>query len=135
MLFNKRFIVLLFLFNCTNSAKDNSTTLANIEGKLTGVWVDLSNRSDTLDFDSMGFPNVMLKRGQDTIGSTKNSKSGYGFYRYQVTGDSISFLWCFASKIAPAKKYFFNAGRDTLLVGNFFDRNNLDQPVLFIKVR
>ncbi len=119
----------LFTFGCEGDE-------LNIES-LNGNWVESSNLSDTLIFNSNEFEGwLYLNRGKELRNDYMLPKIGSGSYDYEIIADSIKLQYHLSSCMCP-KSYEFKilSGEDKLRVGNFYnDEIPLGELLIFEKL-
>ncbi|HXI00044.1 MAG TPA: hypothetical protein VNI52_07225 [Sphingobacteriaceae bacterium] len=98
----KKSLIVLTLFLFGISCKKNNDNTQSIDG----VWVELSQKKDTLYFDS---PNSFLNlgRGKELNGGRLVPKIYSGLYSYETKSDSISLQYMLSS-LYRSKNYKFN---------------------------
>lgn len=103
------------LSSCQKEADNNES--------LVGIWIESSNRADTLVFskhDNKAYFN--LNRGKEIRGGYLLPKYNSGLYQYELLEDSIALRWLLSSNGNPHNHYFHNdLGKNQLIIGNFFE--------------
>ena len=89
---------------------------------LEGVWVEVSNYSDTLKFLNIdGSEYLSLNRGSETKGGFQVPKSGSGPYEYNILSEEkISLRWSLSSN-SDFNEYIFKQSGNFLIIEKFFD--------------
>lgn len=121
--------IALFTFGCDNDE-------LKIES-LDGIWVESSNLSDTLIFNTNEFEGwLYLNRGKELQNDYLLPKIGSGSYDYEIIADSIKLQYHLSSCMCP-KSYEFKilSDEDKLRIGNFFDDSiPFGEPMVFVKI-
>ena len=121
-------IVAVMIASCDGNIETPVTTV-------TGKWVDVDNKTDTLAFVDYEDLKVMeVRRGKEMRDGFLQPKSGSGPYMYQLLGDDrISVQWMAASSISQYKYYFKQKGT-TLKIEKFFDTKTTGKILTFRKL-
>jgi len=109
-----------------------------LRSELSGIWIELTNRNDTIDFDSWGSEDVfILRRGFELRNGYSLPKYGSGLYRYILKPDTILLNNMLSSSAGYTSHFFqMNSSRDSFEIGNFYDTIiSVHQPIIFYKVR
>src|SRR5688572_16512841 len=87
---------------------------------LSGKWVEMKTRTDTLRFESWESLDVMyLGRGIEVRNGSLLPKSGSGPYQYKLMDGKISLNWMLSSN-SSFNDYNFRYYGDTLMIDNFY---------------
>jgi hypothetical protein len=118
-------IVSLTLSCCTS---DNISPLS-------GRWVDINTKTDTLTFGSVGGQeHMVLGRGKEVRDGFSLPKYGSGPYQYELLqGDTISLRWSLSSNSNFHTYYFKQIGHQ-LSIGDFFDTRTSGSILTFAKI-
>ena len=108
-------IFVLFLISCEEN--DNENILLN------GVWIENSQRMDTLVFNNQGSEGLFILNREREI------RNGYllpiecaGPYNYSINGDSINLRYGLSSSFESFNYYFWlDKDNESLEIGNFYE--------------
>jgi hypothetical protein len=130
------FILMIVALSCTKARQqeDPSVGERRTTESVSGVWVEIENSTDTLDFDRLAPTSFVLGRGLETRNGFKKPKSGIGSYRYKIQNNKISLVWGFSSS-THAKDYYFRLLKDTLTIENFYDTEQRGVRQVFVQVK
>jgi hypothetical protein len=119
----------LLLIGYGISCKKDSLT-----DNLTGKWVRVDNRSDTVTFGFKDQDNWFeLFRGyQPGDDGILRPKIPFGIYLYKIKDNSISMYWI-ASSSSTWPEYYFSFQGSKIEMGNFID--NTTQRIILEKVK
>ncbi len=118
-------ILALALLGCA----DNNVTPST---DLTGRWVDVNTKTDTLTFTLVGDEEMMiLDRGKETRDGVVLPKYGSGPYDYELLNDEkISLRWVLSAN-SGFNDYHFRQSGDVLTIGRFFDATSSGTVLTF----
>jgi hypothetical protein len=132
---NKFILIFLFLFSIMHGVCQKVELK---KSPIKGVWVEKSNKSDTLiflaEYDGQN-PIFQLKRGFDPNDKSKLPKSLSGPYWYQLGDNRILINWFLSSDSKFHSYYFWLAeNQSKLMIGNFFkDDQSKKDTLIFIE--
>lgn len=128
------FFLILAVFAFLSIGCDNDEL--NIDS-IQGSWVESSNLTDTLIFDSNEFEGwLSLNRGKEMRNDYMLPKIGSGLYDYKISGDSIQLQNLLMSCFCP-KSYTFEilSDENSIKIGNFFNPDiPLGELLIFEKI-
>ncbi len=109
-------IALMVLLSACEKSNDTGSGL-------TGTWVEVTNHSDSIDFDRWETEDIFnLRRGYELVDGNMLPRQGSSMYRYKLRKDSMlinNMLW---SCICYPSYYFkMNSTRTAFEIGNFYD--------------
>jgi len=101
----------------------------NSELVITGTWIEISEKSDTIDFTKFGSELALnLRRGLVLINDYWLPNYGSGFYAYELQeSDSIALCYSLSSSCISGlpksySKYFFKlSNNNTFKITNFYN--------------
>jgi hypothetical protein len=109
-------IFMLILLSCERD--DNVDLMTSSD--LTGKWIEIKTKTDTLVFESWDTMEVMnLKRGKEMRNGYLLPKAGSGPYEYKLADEKISLYWMLSSNYS-FKDYNFKQTGDKLTIDNFY---------------
>jgi hypothetical protein len=109
-----------------------------ISSKLSGTWIEFTNRNDTIDFESLSSEDVfVVRRGYEFHSGYILPKHGSGVYRYKLNSDTIminNMLW--SCLCYPSYYFQMDAANHRFIIGNFYDTTlAVAQPITFIRIK
>lgn len=126
-------MLVIVIAGCRNELPSESNV--PVENPFTGVYINTRTGTDTIDFDHFrDSPTFNLHRGDDTLADRRREKSGTGYYRFSINNEKIKLQWSFASVI-DTTAYHFQMKGDSLLIGNFYEKEREGVVETFIKLK
>ena len=119
--------LLIFLIGCEKS--DTS------ESDLTGTWIELAEKSDTIDFTTFTSQRAInLRRGSELINDYWLPKYGSGYYSWEITeSDSIALRHFLSSSMIYKKYYFTRIDENTFSISNFYNQDKSPETIFTFK--
>ena len=101
----------------------------NSESEITGTWIEITEKSDTIDFTKFGIEIALnLRRGLVLINDYWLPNYGSGFYACELLeSDSIALCYSLSSSCVSGlpksySKYFFKwSDKNTFIISNFYN--------------
>ncbi|NML22686.1 hypothetical protein HHL16_17515 [Pseudoflavitalea sp. G-6-1-2] len=141
-------LVVLALAACQKNGPDSLERTFSADGPYLGVWIEKSQRKDTLNFDT---PKALLDRvpwrppsnaGTFILSSQSykdydgSERSPSGIYSYYRTKDSI-YLYSFYNAATKYTAYEFRLSNDhkSLAIDHFFERPGIPEMIEFERIR
>jgi hypothetical protein len=125
----KLLVLLLFGFMGLTGCDVKNKNFADNPLTINGTWVEITKKSDTIDFTEFGSkPALNLRRGLVLINGYQIPDYGSGFYAYEILkSDSIGLCYVLSSSCVNTvpisySKYFFKLiDRNTFIICNFYN--------------
>ena len=142
------FVVVAALASCKKDGPDPMARMFDSSGPYLGVWIEKSQKKDTLNFDT---PKSLLEQlplrppsnaGTFVMGSQTykdydgSERSPGGVYAYYRTTDSI-YIYSYFSSDTKFRGYEFRLSSDhkTFTIDKFYIRPGLPEEVEFLRIR
>ena len=126
-----KLVVMLFLLVLMACQYDAIPDPAVLEGK----WVEITSKTDTIEFTFLGDRDVMLlRRGKEMRSGTRVPKYKSGPYEYNLSTGKISLRWV-ASSRSSFDDYYFNQSATGIEIGNFYEPTSGQQRLMFKKLK
>lgn len=107
---------MLTLLGCVNDDNVDLSPSSDLSGK----WIEMKTRTDTLTFESWDTMDVMnLRRGKEMRDGYLLPKAGSGPYEYKLTSGKISLYWMLSSNYS-FNDYSFKRTGNRLIIENFY---------------
>lgn len=121
-------ILAMVLLSCSNEDLE-----VNIHHDLSGQWVEVIQKTDTLTFSTLDNLEVMnLARGKEIRQGHLLPNIGSGLYEYELKDDKILLYWMLSSHRTFNDYNFIKTGNQ-LTIENFYD-STLDASLTFEKL-
>lgn len=124
-------IALITVLSCCERGDDNIS-------QLKGTWVEVTNHSDSIDFDRWETEDIfILRRGYELKNGEWQPIFGSGIYSYKCSKDSIkinNMLW--SCMCYPSYYFKMNSTSTAFEIGNFYDTSMVqNKRITFYRIQ